>query len=261
MRLAGRRGRDRRLAATRAAPRARPGAHPGGSDPRVHRRRRPRSQRVRQRHRGLELRRQQQRPVRRRPVRPRNRRGRGLHRRGEQRRRLGTCPNCMVLPLRVGESFVTDANRFAEAALYATDSGADVIQEALGTVNDSAVRPQAIEYAYDHGVTGDRLGRRRGGRAPQRSRGRCPTRSSSTRSTKYSSLTELARRPTSSSTAARTSGRGSRCRCRAARAPRRRPGKSAGVAGLIYSAAQDAVARAPADTERGLPPGRRLARA
>ncbi len=33
---------------------------------------------------------------------------------------LGTCPNCMVLPLRVGESFVTDANRFAQAALYAT---------------------------------------------------------------------------------------------------------------------------------------------
>ncbi len=35
---------------------------------------------------------------------------------------LGTCPNCMVMPLRVGESFVTDANRFAEAALYATDT-------------------------------------------------------------------------------------------------------------------------------------------
>src|SRR4051794_32828148 len=48
---------------------------------------------------------------------------------------VGTCPNCTVLPLRVGESFVADANRFAEAVLYATDNGVSVIQEALGTLN------------------------------------------------------------------------------------------------------------------------------
>ncbi len=65
---------------------------------------------------------------------------------------LGTCPNCTVLPLRVGESFVTDANRFAQAALYATDRGADVIQEALGTINGPQFAQQAIEYAYNHGV-------------------------------------------------------------------------------------------------------------
>ncbi len=66
---------------------------------------------------------------------------------------LGTCPNCMVLPLRVGESFVADANRFAEATLYATDAGADVVQEALGTLNAPLFARQAIEYAYQHGVT------------------------------------------------------------------------------------------------------------
>jgi hypothetical protein len=66
---------------------------------------------------------------------------------------VGSCPNCMVMPLRVGESFVTDANRFAEAALYATDMGADVIQEALGTYNAPYFARQAIEYAYDHGTT------------------------------------------------------------------------------------------------------------
>jgi hypothetical protein len=65
---------------------------------------------------------------------------------------LGSCPNCMVLPLRVGESFVTDANRFAQAALYATDRGANVIQEALGTINAPQFAQQAIEYAYNHGV-------------------------------------------------------------------------------------------------------------
>jgi hypothetical protein len=66
---------------------------------------------------------------------------------------VGTCPNCMVMPLRVGESFVADANRFAQAALYATDMGADVIQEALGTYNAPYFARQAIEYAYHHGTT------------------------------------------------------------------------------------------------------------
>lgn len=66
---------------------------------------------------------------------------------------VGACPNCMVMPLRVGESFVTDANRFAQASLYATDMGADVIQEALGTYNAPYFARQAIKYAYDHGTT------------------------------------------------------------------------------------------------------------
>ncbi|MDQ6936808.1 MAG: S8 family serine peptidase [Actinomycetota bacterium] len=66
---------------------------------------------------------------------------------------VGSCPNCMIMPLRVGESFVTDANRFAQAALYATDQGADVIQEALGTYNAPYFARQAIEYAYNHGTT------------------------------------------------------------------------------------------------------------
>ena len=65
---------------------------------------------------------------------------------------LGTCPDCEVMPLRVGESFVTDDNRFAQAALYAVDMGSSVISEALGTYNDSYFARQAVEYAYHHGV-------------------------------------------------------------------------------------------------------------
>jgi len=65
---------------------------------------------------------------------------------------LGTCPDCTVLPLRVGESFIADVNRFAQAVLYATDSGAYVVQEALGTLNNSYFARQAIEYAYNHGT-------------------------------------------------------------------------------------------------------------
>jgi hypothetical protein len=65
----------------------------------------------------------------------------------------GVCPNCEVMELRVGESFVADANRFAEATLYATDRGVDIIQEPLGTYNDPVFTREAIDYAYDHGVT------------------------------------------------------------------------------------------------------------
>jgi hypothetical protein len=64
----------------------------------------------------------------------------------------GTCPNCEVLPLRVGESFVAEANRFAEATVYATDRGVDIIQEALGSLNDPVFAREAIDYAYNHGV-------------------------------------------------------------------------------------------------------------
>ena len=67
--------------------------------------------------------------------------------------KVGTCPNCMVMPLRVGESFIADVNRFAQAAVYATDQGAYVVQEALGTLNNSNLAREAIEYAYQHGTT------------------------------------------------------------------------------------------------------------
>jgi hypothetical protein len=65
----------------------------------------------------------------------------------------GVCPNCEVMELRVGESFVADASRFAEAVLYATDRGVDVIQEPLGTYNDPVFAREAIDYAYYHGTT------------------------------------------------------------------------------------------------------------
>ena len=42
----------------------------------------------------------------------------------EQRRAtLGSCPNCMVIHMRVGDSFIADINRFAAAVIYATDNG------------------------------------------------------------------------------------------------------------------------------------------
>jgi hypothetical protein len=64
----------------------------------------------------------------------------------------GSCPNCKVLPLRVGDSFVADVNNFAQATLYAVDNDVLVVQEALGTLNNSLLARRAVEYAYRHGV-------------------------------------------------------------------------------------------------------------
>jgi hypothetical protein len=64
----------------------------------------------------------------------------------------GGCPNCMFIPLRVGDSFVADENNFAQAVIYAVDNNILVVQEALGTLNSTNLAQKAIDYAYNHGV-------------------------------------------------------------------------------------------------------------
>lgn len=65
---------------------------------------------------------------------------------------LGICPNCSILNMRVGDSFVVDANDFGDAVVYAVDQGAVVIQEALGAMNMTPLATEAIEYAYANNV-------------------------------------------------------------------------------------------------------------
>lgn len=65
---------------------------------------------------------------------------------------IGICPNCMFMPLRVGDSFIADVQHWAEAVLYATDNGASVVQEALGTLNNSRFGQEATDYAWKRGV-------------------------------------------------------------------------------------------------------------
>jgi Subtilase family len=65
---------------------------------------------------------------------------------------VGTCPSCMVMPVRVGDSFVAEVDNFAQGVLFATDSGARVIQEALGSLNNSSFAQAAIDYADRRGV-------------------------------------------------------------------------------------------------------------
>ncbi|HVN50675.1 MAG TPA: S8 family serine peptidase, partial [Acidimicrobiales bacterium] len=65
---------------------------------------------------------------------------------------VGTCPNCLFIPVRVGDSFIADGGRFAAGVLFGLDSGADVIQEALGALNDPRQAQEAIDAAYHRGV-------------------------------------------------------------------------------------------------------------
>ncbi len=65
---------------------------------------------------------------------------------------VGTCPNCMILPIRVGDSFIAASNTFAEGVAFAVDSGANLVQEALGTIDLTNTARQAVAYAQSHGV-------------------------------------------------------------------------------------------------------------
>jgi len=70
-----------------------------------------------------------------------------------QRDSLGVCPECTVMMIRTGDSFVVDTADFAMAVLYAVDRGANVVQEALGSVDNSSLAQAAINYAYAENVT------------------------------------------------------------------------------------------------------------
>ncbi len=65
----------------------------------------------------------------------------------------GFCPKCKFIPLRVGDSFIVDAQDYAQAVVYATDIGAKVVQEALGSVNQTNFSRAAMAYAYKKNVT------------------------------------------------------------------------------------------------------------
>ncbi len=65
---------------------------------------------------------------------------------------IGVCPDCTVMAVRVGDSFVADADHFAEGVMYSLSQGASVIQEALGALNATPFMRQAIDAAYAHGA-------------------------------------------------------------------------------------------------------------
>lgn len=65
---------------------------------------------------------------------------------------LGACPDCSVLPLRIGEAFVTDGDRVAMAIAYAADRGVASAGLAIGSLTHPAAVDAAAHYAQDRGV-------------------------------------------------------------------------------------------------------------
>ena len=61
----------------------------------------------------------------------------------------GVCPECRFIATRVGDSFITDANSFGKAVVYAADNGVSVVQCALGTLNMTRFAQAALDYAYE----------------------------------------------------------------------------------------------------------------
>ena len=65
---------------------------------------------------------------------------------------IGTCPDCMIMPLKSWDSFVQDTNYYGQAVFYAAFNGAHVIEGALGGLNNSGLCRDAVEYAYKKGM-------------------------------------------------------------------------------------------------------------
>lgn len=65
---------------------------------------------------------------------------------------IGVCPECTVLMVRASDSFLADGDDFAAGIVFAVDSGAHVIQEALGSMNRGTYADSAIDYAYNNNV-------------------------------------------------------------------------------------------------------------
>jgi MYXO-CTERM domain-containing protein len=65
---------------------------------------------------------------------------------------IGVCPNCAILPVRVGDSFVTDGQRSGEGIVFAVDSGAVVVNLAVGALSNPSMTTAAAGYAYNNGA-------------------------------------------------------------------------------------------------------------
>ncbi|MEW6554647.1 MAG: S8 family serine peptidase [Actinomycetota bacterium] len=64
----------------------------------------------------------------------------------------GVCPSAMLLPVRVGDTYIVDANDFAQGTVFAVDSGAWLVQAALVSLNNTPLARDAVDYAATRGV-------------------------------------------------------------------------------------------------------------
>ena len=67
---------------------------------------------------------------------------------------IGTCPDCTVMMLRVGDAFVPEVNHWSMAVAYAVDIGASVVNiSGGGGLSNPTLSRDAIEYAWKNDVT------------------------------------------------------------------------------------------------------------
>jgi uncharacterized protein (TIGR03382 family) len=67
--------------------------------------------------------------------------------------KIGICPNCSLLPVRIGDTFVVDGTRAGQGIAFAVDSGAVAINLAVGALSNPSATTQAAAYAFDNGAT------------------------------------------------------------------------------------------------------------
>ena len=65
---------------------------------------------------------------------------------------IGVCPNCAILPVRIGDAFITDARRVALAIQFSVDSGARSLAMATGGISHNESVREAIAYAEQNGT-------------------------------------------------------------------------------------------------------------
>jgi hypothetical protein len=65
---------------------------------------------------------------------------------------IGACPNCAILPVRTGDTFVTDGSRAALGVDFAVESGASVVAMAMGALSHPTAGTWAYNNAYESGV-------------------------------------------------------------------------------------------------------------
>jgi uncharacterized protein (DUF2141 family) len=65
---------------------------------------------------------------------------------------IGVCPDCTVMMVRAGDSFICDGNDLGAGVFYAIDAGAAIIQNAQGCIDTTPLARNAIDYAVSQGV-------------------------------------------------------------------------------------------------------------
>ncbi len=71
----------------------------------------------------------------------------------EENGNIGICPNCMILPVRLGDTFITDGTRAGEGIVFAVEHGAVGMTLAIGALTNPDVVQSAARLAYDQGLT------------------------------------------------------------------------------------------------------------